>query len=297
MKTDDMVTRKAGLIVAKMKQAGSIINSMMSTMAGVKRNLLKEAQTDNVISIDLEEEISAIDLQNVNSAMAESRKNILNNIAAGAGMPAILVNEETFAEGFGEGTEDAKHVAMFIESFRKDMQKLYEWFDMIVQYRAWNEEFFATMQKEFPDEYKGKSYALAFADWRQSFQASWPSLIVEPESEAAKKDDIKLKAIISLLEVLLPECDPDNKATVIEWACDNFNALETLFTSPLVIDAEELANYEPPMPEPGQGSDPSGGPPQAPKAPPKPPAPKGLSRSDAKTKAVIDTLIKAGKKK
>jgi hypothetical protein len=263
-----MVTRKAGLIVAKIKQAGSIVNQMMQAMAGVKRAILQQAATDNVINIDPEEDIQTIDLQNVNAAMAESRKNCLNNLATGAGMPAILINEETFAEGFGEGTEDAKHVAGFVGTFREELDPVYRFFDTIVQYRAWNEAFYETIQADFPEEYGKKSYNEAFADWQNSFVASWPSLLTEPDSDKSKADDVKLKAVISLVEVLLPQCDPDNKAKLIEWACDNFNALDMLFSSPLVLDAEALANYEPPPP-PGMGGE--GCAPGEP-APPKPEA-------------------------
>lgn len=254
MVTDAMVARKAGLIVAKMKAPGAIVNQMQQVLAGVKRSLLKEAKTDNVIGITPEESIETLDLQNVNAAMAESRKNILNNIAAGAGMPAIMVNEETFAEGFGEGTEDAKQVARYVDRFREEMRQAYEYFDQIVQYRAWNEEFYKTIQAEFPEEYGERSYNDAFYEWVESFEAKWPSLLTEPDSEKAKAEDVRLKAIIAMVEVLLPQMDPDNKGRLIEWAADNFNALGMLFSSPLSLDIEALAAYEPPQPaaEPGE---------------------------------------------
>ncbi len=247
MVTDAMVARKAGLIVAKMKSPGAIVNQMQQVLAGIKRSLLKEAKTDNVIGITLEESIETLDLQNVNQAMAESRKNILNNIAAGANMPAILVNEETFAEGFGEGTEDAKAVARYIDRFREEMRPAYDYFDQIVQYRAWNEEFYKTIQAEFPEEYGGRSYNDAFYEWVESFEAKWPSLLTEPDSEKAKGEDVRLKAVIAMVEVLLPQMDPDNKGRLIEWAADNFNALSMLFSSPLALDIEALAAYEPPQ--------------------------------------------------
>lgn len=255
MIADEMVAKKCGLIVAMIKQAGSIVNAMMQTMAGIKRSILKIAETDNVISIGHEDSIAAIDLTNVNAALETSRKNVLNNIASGANMPAILVNEETFAEGFGEGTEDAKMVARYIDRYRKEeLAPIYAWFDNIVQRRAWNEEFYAATQKLFP-EYKGVPYETAFTRWQNSFTATWPSLLVEPDSEKAKADDVKLKAVISLLEVLLPQADPDNKAAIITWAADNINAMEDLFSSPLMIDAEAMAAYVPPMPAANAGDE------------------------------------------
>ncbi len=247
MITDDMVTRKAGVLIAKMKPAGSITDRLMANMAGVKRALLKEAETNNVMSISIEEDIASLNLQNTDTAMTVARKNVLENIASAADMPAHMLNNETLAEGFGEGTEDAKANAQYIDGIRTDMQALYDFFDKIVQYRAWNPEFYKMVQSEFP-EYESVPYTKAFYDWRNSFAAVWPSLLIEPESERAKAEDIKLKAIISLVETLLPAVDPENKAKVIQWAADNFNEQKLLFSTALELDWEALAAYEPPTP-------------------------------------------------
>lgn len=250
MITDDMVTRKAGLLIAKMKAPGSIIDNMMQKMAAVKRNLLKEAKTNNVMTIGHEESIETLNMMNADGAMTTARKNILENIASAAPMPAKILNNETFAEGFGEGTEDAKATAQYIEGVRRDMAPLYAFFDKIVQYRAWNPEFYKTVQAEFP-EYKNVPYTKAFYDWVNSFKAIWPSLLTEPASEKIKVEDTKLKAIIALVEVLMPSLDPDNKALMIQWAADNFNAQKLLFEQPLELDYQALAEYVPPEPAAG----------------------------------------------
>lgn len=253
MKADDMIARKCGIIVAAMKMAGSIANKMMQTLTAAKRDIVKEAETDNVINITPDERIDSIDLTNVNVALDQARKNILNNIASGAGMPAILVNEETFAEGFGEGTEDARHVALFIDGFRKKMASAYEFFDRIVQYRAWNQDFFKSLQAEFPEEYSGKTYDAAFYDWVESFEAPWPSLLTEPESEKAKAEDVKLKGMLAFGEIYAPMMDPENKAATIMWIVDNMNAMETMFSSPLMLDQKALEKFEPPVPAAAPG--------------------------------------------
>ncbi len=184
---------------------------------------------------------------NTDGAMTTARKNILENIAVAAQMPAKLLNSETFAEGFGEGTEDAKHVARYVEREREGMQPLYDFFDKIVQYRAWNPEFYKTIQADYP-EYRDVPYTKAFFDWVNSFAAAWPSLLIEPESERIKVDDTKLKAIISMLGVLMPEMDPDNKGALVQWAADNFNDLKLLFQNPLELDIQALQAYVPPEP-------------------------------------------------
>jgi hypothetical protein len=243
--TDDMVTRKAGLLIAMLQQAGSIANRMMSLFAGQKRQLLKEAQTDNVLSIGKDDKIETLNMQNLDGAYGMARRNILENIAASADMPALILLQETFAEGFGEGTEDAKYMAQFISRIREKMQPLYSFFDQIVQYRAWNPEFYKTIQKDFP-EYKGIPYNQAFYEWCNAFAATWPNLLREPDSEKAKTEKVKLESVVKLLEVLMPELDPMNKATIIQAALDNFNQLKTMFGTPFELDYEALATYVPP---------------------------------------------------
>lgn len=248
MITDEMVARKAGLLVAKMVPPGSIVDGLMTAMFGVKRQMLKEGETDNVLGITPDESIETLNMQNVNTAMEVSRRNIINNIAAAADMPAIIINSETYVAGFGEGTEDAKNVARYVEGIRAELADIYTWFDKIVMYRAWSPAFYKTIQATNED-FANMPYNEAFQMWSNSFRAIWPSLIEEPDSEKVKVADTKLKAIIALIEVLLPACDPDNKAKLISWAADNFNTIVELFQSPLELDYETLAAYEPPVAE------------------------------------------------
>lgn len=246
MVTDDLVSLKAGVIVAKQKMPGSVVNNAMRSILGLKRSIVQEARTGNVISIGLDEFIESIDLKNLDGPVAMARRNIIENIATSAPMPAKLLLQESFAEGFGEGTEDAKYVAGFVDGVRVQMLPLYNFFDKICQYRAWNPEFYKTIQRDFP-HMANVGYTQAFYNWTNSFAAVWPSLLTEPDSEKIKVDDVKLRAIIALLEVLLPALDPENKVRIIEWACDNFNELKLLFGTKLEIDYDALEDYEPPQ--------------------------------------------------
>lgn len=243
MIADDMVARKAGLLIAKIKAPGSIIDNIMRQMAGIKRALLKEAETNNVMSIDISEAIESLNLTNVNTALALSRKDILENIATATPMPAQMLNNETFAEGFGEGVEDSKNVAQYIDGLREDMEPPYEFMDNIVQRRAWSPEFYETIQAQFPESYANKPYDQTFYEWKNAFTAEWPSLLIEPESEQAKAEDVRLKAIIALTEILMPALDPANRALVIEWASENFNSMKLLFSSPLTLDFEQVEQW------------------------------------------------------
>jgi len=244
MVTDDLVTFKAGLIIAKQKPAGSIVNRAMQYAAGIKRGYLQQGTTGNVLSIDVDEEIHAIDLTNTNTAMTTARDNIIANIAAASDVPALLLKDEAFTQGFGEGTEDAKAIVQYINGLREEMNSLYEFFDNIVMHRAWNEEFFESVKNAYPDQYGKMSYKQAFYHWKNSFKAEWDTLMEEPESERVKVAETKLRGLTDVLKTLLPVVDPQNRAMVIQWAQDNINEMPDIFQSSLSLDSEAIADYE-----------------------------------------------------
>lgn len=259
MIADDMVARKVGLIVAKMKPPGSVVSRMMQRLQAIKRILLRQGQTNQVLGITTEESVESLNLQNLEGPHKLCRQNILENVATGAPMPVKLITQESFAEGFGEGEEDAKYIAHYIDAVREDMAPLYAFLDDIVQFRAWNPEFYATIQKEFP-EWRKVPFETAFYRWRRSFSATWPSLLTEPESEQIKVDDTRFKAISAMVELLMPNLDPDNKAALIQWAVDNFNERKKLISSPLLLNMPELLDHlraekekADAMPAPGAG--------------------------------------------
>ena len=243
MITDDMISRKAGLLIAKIKQAGSMVNGLMEKLQDFKRRLLNQSTTNHTVSIGHEDSVESLNLNNIDGAGKFARTNILENIALAADMPAKIINNETFAEGFGEGTEDAKNVARYIQTVRNDLGPLYDFFDKIIMHRAWNREFYATIQAEFPEEYGGRSFESAFYEWSNSFHAEWPSLLIEPDSKKAEGEKVKLETLISTVEVLLPSLDPANKAKVFQFFQDNVNANKLLFSTPLVLDFDAMVEF------------------------------------------------------
>jgi Anti-CBASS protein Acb1-like len=243
MITNDMVITKAGIIIAKLKAAGSIVDNLMKKAAGLKRNLLREAKQGTVINIDVDESVDTLDLNNTDTAMTTARKNIIEDIASSADMPPKLLLADGYASVLANGTEDFKSTMQYIDSIREDMKPLYEFFDHIVMLRAWNPDFYKTVQAQFPEEYGAVAYTTALYRWMNDFSAEWPSLQEEPESDQADADKVKLDAISSIIENLLPALDPENKAKLIEWAADNINDNKTMFTNPLIIDPEVLQKW------------------------------------------------------
>ncbi|EPY5356903.1 anti-CBASS protein Acb1 family protein [Klebsiella quasipneumoniae] len=256
MRTDDMVSVKGGLLVTKIQGPSSVVNNIMQKLSGIKRMMLKRGKTGEVLQIGANDSIESIDLSNLEKPLDSSRNHILENIAAAADMPAIILNSETFAQGFGEGTEDARSVAVYIDNIREWLEPLYDYFIRICQYRAWSIEFFNSLRADFPE--LKNTYSLYFSSWINNFEYRWPSSMKEPESEKVKVDEIRFKAIVSMLEVLLPQVntDDENRALLIEWAQTNANANESLFPQRLDLDIDSLKANRPQQP---QGEEPGGG--------------------------------------
>jgi hypothetical protein len=249
MIADDMVIRKVGIIVLILRGAGSIVDKAMLAFAGLKRAIMKQAKTDHVISLDKEEDAKAIDLTNVDAAHDGARRHMLENIASAVPMPARMLNHETHAEGFGEGTEDAKAEARYSDDIRKWLHPLYAFMDPIVMRRAFNEEFYAALQNDFPKEFGAMSYQTWFVKVKNSYKAAWPNLLTEPDSEKISVEDVKFRAVLAACEMLLPIADPENKAKLVEWMQEVFNNQKLLFGTRLNLDFEALANYTPPTPQ------------------------------------------------
>jgi hypothetical protein len=250
MITDDMVTVKAGLLVAKMKQSNSIVNRAMQIATGIKRTALQQGSTNNVLSIDVEEEISAIDLNNTATAMTTARDNIISNIAAASDVPAMLLKDEALTNGFGEGSEDAKAIMQYIDGIREDMRSLFDFFDNIVMHRAWNPQFYEAVQNAYPELYKDKSYEEAFYMWKEEFKPEWETLLDEPDSQKASANDVRLKGLTEIARTIMPSVDQANKAKIIQWMADNLNEMPDAFVSDLELDYDEISAYEPPVVQP-----------------------------------------------
>jgi hypothetical protein len=240
MVTDQTVTQKIALLIWKAKAPSSKMDNRIMQMFGWKRQQLKGGMTGNVLQIGESEDVTSLNFQNLEGAGRFTRENVLKNIATGAGgMPARILDMETLVEGFGEGSEDAKQIARFVDGVRIDMQPIYTKLDEVVQRRAWNPDFYKGIQKEF-SEYRRVPYETAFCDWKNAFTAIWPNLLTEPDSEKAKVADAKFKTVVGLVETLAPILGPRNKAALAMWAADEANQQKELFSSPLILDEEEI---------------------------------------------------------
>jgi len=242
MLASDMLARKVGVIVAKMEQQSSGANQIASFFMGEKRQQVKLARTGNVLSIGVKEDIVSLDLTNLGPGLDTALQHIREVIAAGSGTPAILINEETFASGLSEGSEDAKYVAEFVDGVRKWMMPVMAFTDRIAQARAWTEEFFAVIQERYP-EYRDRDYATTVSGWRAQFKAEWPPYIKESETDKQRRVKEQLDALVSVFAVLYQCLDPNNKVVLVEWLADCVNSLPDMVPSQLMFDAGALQEF------------------------------------------------------
>lgn len=265
MIVNDMVSLKAGLLIAKLKQAGAVINRLMAKATAWKRDMLNEGRTNQTLTIDTDESIESIDLNNTDKAMTVARDNIISDCAAASDVPAILLKDESFAKGLASGDQDMLAVVQYIDGIREELEPAHEFFDRIVMHRAWNPEFYQALQVVSPS--LTKTYAEWFSEVCDAFEAEWPSLIQEPKSETVKRNADKLKAMTEVLKVLLADLDPPNKARLVDWFVQAINDMPEMFSGGMEFDPGSLAEYTPPQPaapgapggDEGEGGEDGGG--------------------------------------
>lgn len=248
MACNDMVSQKAGVLIAKTKQNGSVMSGFMQAANKAKRALLKLARTGGVLNIGEDDSIESLNMQNIDGAMKEARNNIISDIASGSDVPAILIREEMFSKGWSEGSEDSKAISQYIDGVRKQIDPVMNYFERLVQYIAWSEEFFNSLKNDFPDIIT-ENYQTTFFQWRREFKATWQELVDESPDKRRESDSKVVQQATALYTALSPTLDPENRAVVADWVSGVVNGTQTYGDFPLLIDSEALANYIPPPPQ------------------------------------------------
>lgn len=170
----------------------------------------------------------------------------------------ILRKEEAFSNGFGEGTEDSKAISQYIDGVRQQIEPVMDYFERLVQYIAWNEEFYQSLKNDYPDIITD-DYKTTFYQWRREFTATWQELVEESPDKRRESDSKVIQQAIALFSAVSPQVDPENRAAVTEWLASLVNATQTYGEAPLIIDVDALANYEPPKQETPDGNFQPGG--------------------------------------
>ncbi len=133
-----------------------------------------------------------------------------------------------------------------------------DYFERLVQYIAWNEEFYQSLKNDYPDIITD-DYKTTFYQWRREFTATWQELVEESPDKRRESDSKVIQQAIALFSAVSPQVDPENRAVVTEWLASLVNATQTYGEAPLIIDVDALANYEPPKQETPDGNFQPGG--------------------------------------
>jgi hypothetical protein len=242
MVVDDIVAKKAALLVAKMEQPGSVVDGIMSAMAAVKRWFLRSGSNGQVLGISTNESVESVNMRNIDGSLRQAREDIIKNIATGCDVPGKWISQESFVDGFGEGVEDAKAIIQWLDRLRIEMLIEYTWMDILIQRLAWTPEWYETIQIRFPD-YRRIDFDTAFYRWQNGFRATWPNLIKKSAVELAVVDEIALKSIIAYVQVHAPLLASSPRALVelLRMSQSVINERKNLFSGQqLAIDFDEV---------------------------------------------------------
>ncbi|ELU6036697.1 DUF1073 domain-containing protein [Salmonella enterica] len=248
MVANNLVAKKAGVLVAKTEQNGSVASGIMAAATGKKRENVKISENEGVLSIGLKDDIESLNLQNIDKALSTARDNIISDIAAGSDVPAILIKEEAFSNGFGEGKEDSKAISQYVDGVRQVIEPVMDYFERLVRYIAWNEDFYTSLKNDYPDIIT-EDYQTTFRMWEREFDASWQELVEESPDKRRESDSKVVQQAAGLFAIMAPQLDPENRAMAAEWLSSVTNATETYGDSPMIIDKEALSKYQPPPPQ------------------------------------------------
>lgn len=226
---NSLVAQKAGLVVAKVQQPGSVASRAMKIFTEDKADMLRLSQNGEVLTIGQNDTIESLNLLNVDKSLHSSRQNIIEDIAAAAGMPSQLLNSQTLAQGFGEGTEDAKMIAQYIRGRRQWMAPVYQFCDQIVMRRAWNSGFINAMRDKHPESYGSLSDEAIFRDWKNSFSAHWPS--EEAESNTLDLTAKRFSLILDTIRTTAPllQDNPNGKDALLNMLEQSINSSSGVF--------------------------------------------------------------------
>lgn len=123
-----------------------------------------------------------------------------------------------------------------------------DYFERLVRYIAWSEDFYNSLKNDYPDIITN-DYQTTFRMWEREFDASWQELVEESPDKHREADSKVIQQAVALYTALSPTLDPDNRSTLAEWVAGIVNGTQTYGDFPLIIDMESLANFIPPPPQ------------------------------------------------
>ncbi|WP_321948084.1 hypothetical protein [Burkholderia cenocepacia] len=245
---DTLVLKKSGVLIAKTKPATAAVNRLSQWWQRRKATDVKRALNGSVLAIETEESIETLNMQNTSDAMTTARNNVISNIATALDAPAVILQNDVLSNGFGEGKEDSKVIAQYVERYRNELEHIFEWVTPRIQTIAWTEEWYASFQLGNPS-YKEIPYKSAVNYWRNRMEFKWPNYLVEPDSEKVRREEASFNAYIKLFETLQAGASSETRRSMAQTLLDlaNSDEMQTLLPVPLdiMINDDDFENVAP----------------------------------------------------
>ncbi len=83
-----------------------------------------------------------------------------------------------------------------------------DYFERLVQYIAWNEEFYQSLKNDYPDIITD-DYKTTFYQWRREFTATWQELVEESPDKRRESDSKVIQQAIALFSAVSPQVDSE----------------------------------------------------------------------------------------
>lgn len=246
---DTLVLKKSGVLIAKTKPTGAAVNRLSQWWQRKKASDVKRALNGNVLAVEVDESIETLNMQNTSDAMTTARNNVISNIATALDAPAVILQNDVLTNGFGEGKEDAKIIAQYVERYRTELEHLFDWMTPRIQKLAWTEEWYESFKLGNP-AYKEVPYATAINYWENHFEYEWPNYLIEPDSEKVKKEEAGFNAYRALYETLQAGIKtPATRRALAQALLDltDSDEMRTLLAKPIDLELTD-EDFEDPAP-------------------------------------------------
>ncbi|OXI49280.1 hypothetical protein [Burkholderia aenigmatica] len=238
MEVDALVLKKSGVLISKTKPVGAAQNRFSMFWQRKKATDVKKALNGNVLAIETDEDINTLNMANTADAMTTARNNVISNIATALDAPAVILQNDVLTNGFGEGKEDSKVIAQFVERYRGEIEHLFEFITPKIQELAWTEEWYASFVMSNP-AYASIPFQSATNYWRNNFEYAWPNYLTEPDSEKVKREESSFNAYAKIYETLQAGIkNPETRRAIAQALIEltHEDSMKTLLPMPIDIE-------------------------------------------------------------
>lgn len=197
----ERMATKAGSIIVKHRDS-AVLNSITVRAAEATLDQIRNMQNDGIASLEKDASIELFNLTGcdvVDSIIEQMNKLIL---LALADTPSNILLDKNLAEGFAEGSEDAKVMTMAIDSFReRSLTPAYKFLDFYLLRTCFRQNTISQLKADFHNDLKTVDSSSLKEKILQGYSWEYGSLIPEKDSEKAQTLSTHLDTLGKLKEM------------------------------------------------------------------------------------------------